>query len=305
MSFDTCLFLYKMQNIINSPTEQIIFRNQSFLIKRDDLLHKDFSGNKARKFYYFFKNDFPHITTIISHGSNQSNAMYSLSVLCKLKGWKFIYYTHHIPSHLEQNPLGNYKYSLEFGMDLKLFEENQTIDDIDYDRSNTFLIREGGAIQEAAYGFEILANEIEEYKDKNNIKNLKVFLPSGTGTTALFLQKYLKCEVLTVPCVGDTKYLKKQFLLLESDEQLHPTIIEPKKKYHFGKLYRENFEIYKELKEETNIEFDLLYDSIGWNTLFRYLDTFKSNDSSILYIHQGGEKGNVTMIERYKYKYGL
>ncbi|RLA80721.1 MAG: 1-aminocyclopropane-1-carboxylate deaminase, partial [Epsilonproteobacteria bacterium] len=48
-----------MQNIINSPIESIQFQNQSFLIKRDDLLHKDFTGNKARKFYYFFKNDFP------------------------------------------------------------------------------------------------------------------------------------------------------------------------------------------------------------------------------------------------------
>ena len=45
-----------MNNIINTPVDKITFRNQSFLLKRDDLLHEDFSGNKARKFYYFFKN---------------------------------------------------------------------------------------------------------------------------------------------------------------------------------------------------------------------------------------------------------
>ena len=293
-----------MTNIINSPIEEIKFRDQSFLLKRDDLLHKDFSGNKARKFYYFFKNDFPNITTLISHGSNQSNAMYSLSVLCKLKGWKFIYYTHHIPSILKQNPQGNYKYSLQNGMALKLFDENQTIEDIKFDKDNTFLIKEGGAIQEAAYGLEVLANEIKEYRDKNNIQNLKIFLPSGTGTTALFLQKYLDVEVLTCPCVGDTEYLKKQFLALDPDEKFHPTIIEPKKKYHFGKLYKENYIIYKELLQDTKIEFDLLYDPIGWNSLLLYLDTLKSRDKlNILYIHQGGEKGNVTMIERYKYKW--
>ena len=84
-----------MKNITNTPIEQVRFQNQSFLIKRDDLLHKDFTGNKARKFYYYFKNNFPDIKTIVSYGSNQSNAMYSLSVLAKLKGWNFIYYTNH------------------------------------------------------------------------------------------------------------------------------------------------------------------------------------------------------------------
>ena len=74
-----------MKKLINSPVEQITFKNHNFYIKRDDLLHTDFSGNKARKFYYFFENNFPNITKVISHGSNQSNAMYSLSVLCKLK----------------------------------------------------------------------------------------------------------------------------------------------------------------------------------------------------------------------------
>ena len=288
-----------MKNIINTPVEEITFKNQSFLLKRDDLLHEDFSGNKARKFYYFFKNDLPNIKTIISHGSNQSNAMYSLSVLCKLKGLKFVYYTHHIPSFLQDNPSGNYKYALENGADIKLFKEEETIDDIEYDKEDTFLIKEGGAIDEAQYGLKILANEINDYKKEHNIDNLKVFLPSGTGTTALFLQKYIDVEVLTVPCVGDADYLKKQFLELESDENLHPTIIKPSKKYHFGKLYKENYIIWKELKDETNIEFDLLYDPIGWNTLLNNID----DNYTYMYIHQGGAKGNETMIQRYEYKY--
>ena len=54
-----------MQNIINSPIQQITFKNQNFYIKRDDLLHRDFSGNKARKFYYFFENEFSNIKKVI------------------------------------------------------------------------------------------------------------------------------------------------------------------------------------------------------------------------------------------------
>jgi len=288
-----------MKNIINSPIEQINFKNRSFLIKRDDLLHQSFTGNKARKFYYFFKKDFPNITTLISHGSNQSNAMYSLSVLAKLKGWSFIYYTNHIPSFLRDNPAGNYKYALANGM--KLIVGDYIFEDIKEKNNSSLCIDEGGAIKEASYGLKQLASEIIEYQKEYFIDNLKVFLPSGTGTTALFLQKFLDIEVITCPCVGDEIYLKKQFLELEKDESLHPTILKTTKKYHFGKLYKENYEIYLELLKKTNIEFDLLYDPIGWNTL---LKVFKDENITILYIHQGGIIGNETMLARYKYKYG-
>ncbi|MCD4759013.1 MAG: 1-aminocyclopropane-1-carboxylate deaminase [Arcobacteraceae bacterium] len=287
-----------MNSITNSPVQQITFQNQSFLIKRDDLLHKDFSGNKARKFYYYFINDFPNIDTVISYGSNQSNAMYSLSILAKLRGWKFLYYVDHIPSFLKEHPQGNYKYAIANGMqiieDKEFNKENLQL------KNNELFISEGGAVKEAQFGLKILANEIKEYQEQHNIKNLKIFLPSGTGTTALFLQKFLDCEVLTCPCVGDSEYLKKQFLKLEQKEKIHPTIIQTDKKYHFGKLYKENYILWEKLKEKTTIEFDLLYDPVGLKT---FLSLPKEKNFTYLYIHQGGLKGNETMIERYLYKY--
>ncbi|MEA3353361.1 MAG: 1-aminocyclopropane-1-carboxylate deaminase [Campylobacterota bacterium] len=294
-----------MIKLNNSPIEKISFNDKSFLVKRDDLLHKDFSGNKARKFHYFLENDFPNIDTLISHGSNQSNAMYSLSVLCKLKGWKFIYYTDHIPSYLEQNPQGNYKYALENGMDLRVLGSGFRIQDLETE-TNELFISEGGAVDEAQYGLEILANEIKEYQHKNNIEDLKVFLPSGTGTTALYLQKFLDIEVLTTPCVGDSEYLKKQFQDLIKDElpttrYSLPTILNPPKKFHFGKLYKENYKIWQELKKHTNIEFDLLYDPVGWQTLLSHYQLPTTN-YPLLYIHQGGLIGNETMIQRYERK---
>ena len=283
-------------NYINSPIEQITFNNQKYFIKRDDLLHIDFSGNKARKFYYFLKNDFPNIKKIISHGSAQSNAMYSLSVLAKIKGLKFDYYVDHIASFLKENPVGNYKYALENGMNIK--EETLPLSFKD----DELLISEGGAVVEASFGIKILADEIILWTKENNIKNLKLFLPSGTGTTALYLQKYLPFEVLTCSCVGDDEYLTKQFLELEKEN--HPIIVKKDKKYHFGKLYKEFYEIHKELLNQTNIEFDLLYDSLGWLCFEKYVKTLKNNSNyNFLYIHQGGVLGNISMIERYKNKY--
>jgi len=282
-------------NYTNSPIEQITFNHQKYFIKRDDLLHKDFSGNKARKFYYFLKNDFPNIKKIISHGSAQSNAMYSLSVLCKIKGLKFDYYVDHIATFLKENPSGNYKFALENGMNIKEEELPEHFED------DVLFISEGGAVKEASLGIEILANEIIVWAKQNDVKNLKIFLPSGTGTTALYLQKNLPFEVITCACVGDEAYLKMQFALLEKTN--HPTIIQREKKYHFGKLYKEFFEIHNELLKQTNIEFDFLYDSLGWICLENYINNLKKVDFEILYIHQGGLLGNISMEERYKNKY--
>lgn len=280
---------------IKSITEKITYNKKKYYIKRDDLLDSDFSGNKARKFYYFLKNDFPQIKKIVSSGSAQSNAMYSLSVLCKLKNLKFDYYVDHIASFLKENPSGNYKYALQNGMNIK---EESLIENFEDD---TLYISEGAAVKEASYGIKILADEIISWADENKIENLKVFLPSGTGTTALYLQKYLPFEVLTCACVGDEEYLKKQFNNLEKEN--HPTIIQREKKYHFGKLYKEFYEIHKDLLKQTNIEFDLLYDSLGWKYFEKYRKNIEDSDIEFLYIHQGGLLGNISMLERYKNKY--
>ena len=282
-------------NYINSPIEQITFNKQRYFIKRDDLLDVDFSGNKARKFYYFLKNDFPQIKKIVSSGSAQSNAMYSLSVLCKLKNLEFDYYVDHIASFLKENPSGNYKFALKNKMNIKEEPLPLTFED------DTLYINEGGAVKEASYGIEILANEIKIWAKENKIENLKVFLPSGTGTTALFLQKYLPFEVLTCACVGNEEYLEKQFNELETKN--HPTIIKTEKKYHFGKLYKEFYEIHNELLHQTNIEFDLLYDSLGWICFEKYIKDLEDKNFQFLYIHQGGILGNISMLKRYENKY--
>ncbi len=289
-------------NCKNSPITKTKFREKTLYIKRDDLLDKHFSGNKARKFYYFLQNEFPNIKKIIGYGSPQANSLYSLSVLAKKKGFEFDFYVNHIASFLKENPQGNYKASIDNGTniieksdgDIKEFIEKNLKDD-------ELFIEEGGRVKEARYGIELLANEIKIWAKEKGFEDLKVMLPSGTGTTAVYLQSYLPFEVLTVSCVGGVEYLKEQFFYLEEKEEYHPTIIEMSKKYHFGKLYEEFFNIWKEIKDETNIEFDLLYDPLGFLSLMK-TSYFKDN-TPILYIHQGGLLGNETMIERYKRKF--
>jgi len=287
-----------LEFLLPTPLEEYSFKGVAFLLKRDDLIHHDFSGNKARKIYYYLHNLPKNITTIISYGSLQSNAMYSLSSFAKEKNLRFIYYAHHFNQKLLKNPSGNLALALENGMILKEGYENIILD------KNTLFIKEGIAQKEAFAGVELLAKELVEQLDKN--KTYQIMLPSGTGTTALFLSQALKkmqashIEVFTTACVGDSTYLIEQFKELESNSSFYPTILETKKKYRFAKLYKEFYQIWLELQKETRVEFDLLYDPKAWITILEKRTLF----SNLVYIHQGGLIGNTSMLDRYKKKFG-
>ncbi len=279
-----------------SPIQSITVDDHHFYLKRDDLIDTDFSGNKARKFYYFLQHDFPDVHKLVSYGSAQSNAMYSLSVLAKMKGWEFEYAVDHIADYLKAHPHGNYKAALDNGM--KLIEKENLSST--YSKSVLF-VEEGGRQKEASFGIQVLAEEILSWQKEHDVSQLNIFLPSGTGTTALFLQKYLpENRVYTTACVGDVHYLKKQFLALEEDESNHPVILSLEKKHHFAKLYKENYKIWLKLQQETGVEFDLLYDPLGWRVLLAHPEVFSS---PTLYIHQGGVLGNESMLPRYERKY--
>ncbi len=226
--------------------------------------------------------------------------MYSLSVLARMRGWIFEYYVDHIPTYLRDHPQGNYARALDNGMRIYTSPLPKVFP------LDTLLIHEGGRQSEAEYGVAILAQEILDWQREQGIETLDVFLPSGTGTTALYLQKTLSIlnpqssTVYTTPCVGDAEYLRRQCALLESDPQWWPTILDLPRTYHFGKLYREFYEIWIELHQQTGVIFDLLYDPKGWMTLLEHRDQMGEN---LLYLHQGGLQGNESMLRRYERKF--
>ncbi len=279
----------KIETNLPTPIENFSFRGKNYYLKRDDLTHPLFSGNKARKLWFLLDKDLSSYKKIISHGSAQSNAMLSLSYLAKVKGLKFDYYVSHIAEYLEKNPHGNYEMALKNGMNL-------TVGDIPTDfGSDELFIAEGGYEKDAEIGIRLLAEEIKEWG-----RDVDIFLPSGTGTTALFLQKNLPdLKVYTTACVSDGNYLKKEFFGLCEDESTHPVILDTPKKYYFAKLYREFYDIWLDLKD-AGVEFDMVYDPKGWHCMELNHDRFEKD---ILYIHQGGQLGNISMLSRYKRKY--
>lgn len=282
---------------IEPKIDKVVINGNTIYVLRDDLLG-EFNGNKARKLEYFLKSDLSNFNSIVSFGSSQSNAMYSLSVFAKKKNLKFNYVMSHLSSNLKLNPAGNFKFALENGMRYFISENRYEFAKSICDAKSIF-IEEGVAQIEAESGFKTQANFIKSYTQKNEI-DFDIFLPSGTGASAAYLAKHIEMNVYTTPCVGDCKYLKRQILHL--DENSKVKIIPPPRKFHFGKPYLKLYEIWRNVCEQSKIEFELIYDPVGFATLFSNLSCFKN---PILYIHQGGTLANVSQLERYKYKFKI
>ena len=277
----------------NSPISKIVLEGREFLVKRDDLVDKYLAGNKFRKLHTLLETPSNHLKQIISYGGTQSNAMLAIAAMCAKKGWQFLYYTKPMSPLHKEDRLSNYGLAKSLGMehrelDASLYRDSIASLSVGLD-ATSYLLHQGGADEAAQAGLALLAEEIQSA----SLDVQALATPSGTGTTAFYLARALReYRVYTTPCVGDVEYLKKQISALgEIPKNL--VILEPKKKYHFAKPYREFLAIYKQLCE-SGIEFDLLYAPAMWQALL------EQTEEKILYIHSGGVSGNTTMLERYK-----
>ncbi len=255
------------------------------------------------------EDEHPNTTTLISYGSAQANSLFSLAALAKIKGWTLEFYVDHLPQWLQERPLGNYRGAIDLGAKVISVKETGTelhpqeyIEQVRQPDSQCIVLPEGGRSQLSEYGVKQLAMEILSWTRFENKHDFVVALPAGTGSTALYLHKHLKLHnipVLTCACVGGSDYLTQQFN--ELGETDHPQILPLKTKHHFGKLYQQDYQTWLDLQEQTDIEFDLLYDPLMWQCLEQWQED--NPTKTIIYIHQGGILGNESMLPRYQRKY--
>ncbi|GAM75327.1 pyridoxal phosphate-dependent deaminase [Vibrio ishigakensis] len=121
---------------------------------------------------------------------------------------------HRIPEWLKANPSGNYRGAMELGAEIIECRDMHPLDFIETVRKpeeNCLVLPEGGRAQISEYGIKGLAQEIVHWTRFRSDKQFVVALPSGTGTTALYLHKHLQrhnIPVITCSCVGGKSYLK-------------------------------------------------------------------------------------------------
>jgi 1-aminocyclopropane-1-carboxylate deaminase/D-cysteine desulfhydrase-like pyridoxal-dependent ACC family enzyme len=276
-----------------STFESIVYAGRKYIIKRDDLL-LPIGGNKARKLYHLSQQNLSKVKNIVSFGGAQSNAMLALSQFCKFHNIQFEYYTRAVPKWLKQKPLGNLANALDNGMQWHINQFGLPPESLG---ESKLLIPQGISMPEAELGIKKLAVEIEQYCSKTGLEDIAIVLPSGTGATALYLQQRLSHTVYTIPCIGNAETLTSLFKQLLPAAEKYPTIIDntETESFRFGEPHVELLNIYQELLKSTGIEFELLYDAKAWLTLINW-----QCDKPIIYIHNGGTSGNISMLARYK-----
>lgn len=276
-----------------------------------DYLAGRIDGNKYRKLHSLCEQSPDTFRTVISTGGNQSNLMYSLAVLCREKGWSFVYYTPAIPPWLKKNPRGNYALAIGMGaciVEVIASQLQQTIKQIEVDTRNkadVLFVPQGAAFSLANPGIQKLAEEIRFLVQNDHfgmaLKTdfVNIILSSGTGYTAYALQQFLpEYNTHTYACVGGEAYLREQFLnyVHGFPSQLIPNILPSIPGVRYAFPHPDIFKTYKKNKE-SGIEFDLIYDCVTWLSMEQNLEGF--NENPLLFIHSGGLHGNPTMLERY------
>jgi len=163
-------------------------------------------------------------------------------------------------------------------------------------------------------------------------RSLAVVLPSGTGTTALFLARYMarlnhdhahhQVTVFAVPCCGSADYLQQQLVALDShsgSQGTFPKILVPLEPatppYHFGQASSALWGVYQEL-EGAGLTLDLLYGPRAWQLIFQHWGASPSSSAAaatasssssrlndhtdMVYVHTGGLEGLPSQLARYR-----
>ena len=270
-------------------------------IKRDDLIHPEFGGNKWRKLKYnieaYHKQKYTHL---ITYGGPFSNHIAATASACK-------YYS--IPctgiirgSHMDETNPTLVKAKAN-GMiikhvakcDYKIKEAASEIREIIAAHDHPLVIPEGGNNQLAIKGaMEI----IEEVRAQGLVVDY-IIISGGTGTTAsgiisashdeeVIVMNALKNPALTAAIKNNLQTLKANWHVNED--------------YHFGRFAK----VTSELVEFINAffkDFSLALDPIyNGKTMYGLFDLFQKNyfpvGAKILYVYTGGLQG----VTAYNYR---
>ncbi len=277
-----------------SPLQWVTWRGLRFLLKRDDL-SAPYPGNKGRKLAGLVPS-LAGCPALVSHGGAQSNAMLALARLARHHALVLHYHTRPLPRWLRAQPNGNLAEALALGMQLVEGPTPQRSAQQAAERMGARLVPQGAAMAEAEVGLAQLAHELQAQLAAFGERQASLLLPSGTGATALYLQRHLAWPVYTLPCVGTADYLRRQWHAL-APEGPFPHILDAAKPAPFGRPRAASLAVWRDACAATGVTFDLLYDPIALTALLAHGATLPQ---PLIYLHCGGVEGNETMLARYR-----
>ncbi len=279
------------------PIEKVeldIFRGKKIevYIQRDDLLHKDVSGNKWRKLKYTLKEyDSDRFDGILTFGGAFSNHLAATAAACKLLNIPFTAIIRgDKPKELNSTLafLINQNSTLEWVSR----SEYRKLRDENWPNPNSDLYRNYLVIPEGGYSDLAIQSCMEISKFWNQSFNFAC-CSIGTGTTFSGMVNGLKqtdTRSIGFVMLKDKEYLTKEILDMTNSENY---ILN--REYHFNgfaKVTDELVDFLNEFYDQTNIPLDPVYTG---KMMFGICDLAKRDffpeSSKIIAIHTGGLQG--------------
>ena len=309
----------KLANI-PTPIEQLNFRGNKFLVKRDDYTGTDFSGNKIRKLEYILYEARRKKTDIIfTCGGEQSNhcrATVSAALRLGIKTKLFLWGKD--PNFAD----GNLFLSKMYGADISylnkrnynnvneiMFEEKESLN---RKGKNVYVIPEGGSTTLGIWGYISFINELKNQINPNNIKG--IMIAAGTGGTAAGMLvgaalNKLKLKIFAVNVLyGKNEITNKILQLTEgviSEYKLNCKInksnleiVDGYSKEGYKNISKDKIKLITGISKETGMLLDPAYTG---KTFAAYYDLILKNNkgNQIIFLHSGGIFGAFSKRKKY------
>jgi 1-aminocyclopropane-1-carboxylate deaminase len=289
----------------NTPVQEITHPKISglgiqLLIKRDDLVHPDISGNKWRKLKYNIeKAQQLGCKHIITFGGAFSNHIAATAVAAAHFGLAAVGIIRGEDSSKENTTLS---YAHQHGMQLEFVSRDtyRQKDNLDFLNQlqvkwlNSYVIPEGGANELGVLGCTEILKGLEEMPNY-------VVVAIGTGTTyrgLLRVNSDKKAKIVGIPVLKGFESFEQE--LREESEMGNGHLIHD---YHFGgyaKYKPELVQFINEFKAETGIALDPVYTGKMMFGIFDLASKgFFPKGSSVMAIHTGGLQGIAGFNGRY------
>jgi len=302
------------ENIAASPLQQLtnpLLDNAKvrLFVKRDDLIHPQFGGNKWRKLKYNLiqaKNN--NVDTLLTFGGAWSNHIYATAAAGKHFGFKTIGLIRG-EKHQPLNP--TLSFAKECGMQLHYLDRKQYRQKNDTSFKNelldqygeVYLLPEGGSNRLALKGCEEIVHEtMTQLQQPFDV----ICCASGTGATLAGLVSAMTTDknAHKKMAIGFSALKGGEFLSSEvsnllgynAEDNLPSTNWRIESNYHFGgyaKINDDLIHFMKDFQAQYNITLDAVYTAKMFYGLFELIkaNTFKP-DSIIVAVHSGGLQGN-------------
>lgn len=272
------------------------------LVKRDDLIDDEVSGNKWRKLKFNilqcnqYKNE-----GVLTFGGAYSNHLLATASACKKAGLKSV----GVVRGDELNPQSNATLAQceKLGMHLHFIsrEEYHLKDERFYHEEllkefpNLHVVLEGGSNYWGMIGCQEILREIDQEFDR-------IVLAQGTTTTScgVLLGLELKQQLTAIPVLKgfDSKsemlrLLGKSGIDSETTEQLLEKT-EVLDQYHFGgyaKFNDELLQFIQDFHQAHRIKLDPIYTGKAMYALFEEVKKGRYNGEKIVFLHTGGLQG--------------